>query len=187
MNIIDLTPENKKAVAQAARLLMNGFRDSGTTAWKTLEDALAEVDESFQPDRISRVALDDAGNVQGWIGGIEQYDGHVWELHPLVVARAYRGQGLGRTLVLDFERQAAERGAQTIHLGTDDENNRTSLGSIDLYPNVLDKLRAITNPGRHPFEFYQKVGFEIVGIIPDANGFGKPDILMAKRVNKPTT
>ena len=31
-------------------------------------------------------------------------------------------------------------------------------------------------------EFYLRVGFHIVGVIPDANGFGKPDILMAKRI-----
>jgi aminoglycoside 6'-N-acetyltransferase I len=186
MNIIDLTPDNKKAIEQTARLLVDGFRDTGTTAWRTLEEALEEVEESFQPDRISRVAVDDAGNVQGWIGGIEQYDGHVWELHPLVVAPACRGQGVGRALVLDLERQVAQRGAQTIFLGTDDESNRTSLGGIDLYPNVLDKARTITNQSGHPFEFYQKVGFEIVGIVPDANGFGKPDILMAKRVDRPT-
>jgi hypothetical protein len=34
--------------------------------------------------------------------------------------------------------------------------------------------------GRHPNEFYQKLGYEIVGVIPDANGLGKHDILMAK-------
>jgi len=27
------------------------------------------------------------------------------------------------------------------------------------------------------------VGFVVVGVYPDVNGFGKPDILMAKRVN----
>ena len=32
------------------------------------------------------------------------------------------------------------------------------------------------------YEFYQKIGFSFVGVIPDANGFGKPDIIMAKRV-----
>jgi len=34
----------------------------------------------------------------------------------------------------------------------------------------------------HPFEFYQKQGYVITGVVPDANGVGKPDILMSKRV-----
>jgi len=32
------------------------------------------------------------------------------------------------------------------------------------------------------YEFYQKLGFVIVGVMPDANSFGKPDIYLAKRV-----
>ena len=74
------------------------------------------------------------------------------------------------------------RGGSTIWLGTDDENNQTSLGGIDLYPNVLDHLANIRNLNNHPYEFYLKVGFVIVGVIPDANGPGKPDIMMAKRL-----
>ena len=53
---------------------------------------------------------------------------------------------------------------------------------IDLYPNVLEKLCTIENIKKHPFEFYRKMGYVLIGIIPDANGIGKPDILMAKRV-----
>lgn len=41
------------------------------------------------------------------------------------------------------------------------------------------------SPGKwlHPYEFYQKLGYSIVGVLPDANGFEKPDIFMAKRVS----
>jgi aminoglycoside 6'-N-acetyltransferase I len=186
MKIIDLTSKNHLAIEQTAWLLVEGFGDSGSPAWPTFEDALAEVQESLQPGRISRLALDEDGNALGWIGGIEEYEGNVWELHPLVVRLSCRRQGVGRALVADLENEVRKRGGHTVRLGTDDENDRTSLGGLDLYPNVLDKLRAIQNLGRHPFEFYLKAGFEIVGIIPDANGFGKPDILMAKRVGRDT-
>ena len=137
---------------------------------------------SLHADRISRVALDENGRVLGWIGGIRSYDGHAWELHPMVVDRRHQRRGIGRALVADLEEQVCRRGATTLYLGTDDENNRTSIGGVDLYPDVLGVLRTIRNRSDHPFEFYQRVGFVVVGVIPDANGVGKPDILMAKRI-----
>lgn len=70
-------------------------------------------------------------------------------------------------------------------LGADDETGRTTLGGVDLYPDVLGKLAALESVERHPFEFYRRMGFEVVGAVPDANGFGKPDILMARRVRGP--
>lgn len=39
----------------------------------------------------------------------------------------------------------------------------------------------IKNLRQHPDEFAQICGFVIVGVMPDANGLGKPDIYMAKQ------
>ena len=110
------------------------------------------------------------------------YSGNVWELHPLVVSSKHRGQGIGSSLVKDFEEQVRKRGGITVWLGSDDENGSTTLSGIDVYPDVLKRIADIRNIKRHPYEFYQKLGYTIVGILPDANGFGKPDIFMAKRV-----
>ncbi len=185
MRLIDLRQADQDQVRQAAALLVDGFRDTGSTSWPDLEAGLKEVAESLQEDRISLAAVDDAGVVLGWIGGIPKYERHTWELHPLVVRGESRSKGIGRALVEALEKRVRELGGLTIYLGTDDENFRTSVSGQDLYPNVLEKLLNITNPGHHPYEFYQKVGFTIVGAIPDANGWGKPDIFMAKRVAMP--
>ena len=184
MKIIALDPENAEAIDQAARLLMEEFRNTGSTDWLELEPALAEVEESLSPDRISRIAVDDEENVLGWIGGIPGYAGNAWELHPLVVRSEHQGRGVGRSLVEDLEVLIRKRGAWTIWLGTDDENGRTNLGGIDLYPDPLAAAGQIRNRANHPFEFYQRLGYQVVGVLPDANGFGKPDIFMAKRVRR---
>jgi aminoglycoside 6'-N-acetyltransferase I len=100
-----------------------------------------------------------------------------------MVVRADRhGQGVGRALVADLEAQVRTRGGLTIMLGTDDEDGMTSLAGADLYTDLWQQIANIRNLKGHPYEFYQKCGFSIIGVIPDANGRGKPDILMAKRV-----
>ncbi len=165
----------------AAALLVAGFAEHWPDAWPDHVSAVEEVRESLEPGRISRVAVDDDGTVLGWIGGLHEY-AYVWELHPLVVRMDQQGQGVGRALVAHLEVQVATRGGLTLRLGTDDETNQTSLGGVDLYPNVWEHIATIRNLDRHPYEFYQKLGFVIVGVIPDANGVGKPDIMMAKRL-----
>jgi len=71
----------------------------------------------------------------------------------------------------------------TIWLGTDDDFGGTNIYGKDLYPNVLDQLLTLQPTSTHPYTFYQKMGYSVVGVIPDASGFGKPDILMAKRIS----
>jgi len=178
VQITDLRAVDQPKIQQVARLIIEGFKDH----WPDLNSALQEVQASLEPDRISRIAVADNNQVLGWIGGIKQYDGNVWELHPLVVRTEFRGQGIGRSLVADLATEAKNRGGIVLWVGTDDEDNQTTLSGINLYPNVWEHIAQIRNLRGHPYEFYQKMGFAIVGVMPDANGIGKPDIFMAKRL-----
>lgn len=184
MRIIDFPRDDQQLIEQTAHLLVETFREHWPDAWPTIESGKQEVLASFAEDRISRLAMDEDGSALGWVGGIKMYDGKVWELHPLAVSPRAQGRGIGRALIEDLEAQIAARGGLTLWLGSDDEDAMTSLGGLDLYPNPLEHLANIKNLRGHPFEFYLKMGFSIVGVMPDANGFGKPDIYLAKRVGK---
>ena len=182
VQIITLSPDDEGAIKQVATLLIEGFKAHAPHAWSHMAAALEEVRESLAENRISRIAIDQTGEVVGWIGGLSHYDGNVWEIQPLVVKPSRQGSGIGQQLVCDLEDIVREQGGLTIWVGTDDEDNMTTLAGVDLYPNVLDHLAQIRNLRRHPYEFYQKLGFVITGVMPDANGYGKPDIFLAKRV-----
>lgn len=179
MEIVDLT-DRRDLIGQVAEMLFEGFRERWPGAWPQLALATAEVEESLGGRRISLVAV--SGDIAvGWIGAIPTHD-HAWELHPLVVAAGRRGEGIGRALVAQLESRIAELGGDTMYLGTDDQDGSTTVSGIDLYPDPLWHLLRIE--GDHPFQFYRKLGYALVGIIPDANGPGQPDILMARRIAK---
>jgi aminoglycoside 6'-N-acetyltransferase I len=158
------------------------FRPYHPSPWTNHVDAHEEVIASLREDirRISIVALDGYKAV-GWIAGFETY-GSAFEIHPLVVRYNYQGQGIGRRLLEVFEQRVAAYGSCTAYVGSDDEGACTNVGAQDLFPNVLDKARHIENLKAHPFAFYKRCGYEVVGLLPDVNGFGKPDIWLAKRV-----
>jgi aminoglycoside 6'-N-acetyltransferase I len=179
--IVDLPADRGDLLQQTARLLYESFRDV-TPAWPDMVSARREVSLSLEDGKICRVMLDGDGQVKGWAGAQPHYDGHVWELHPLVVAESQRNKGYGRVLVADIEAIVSQRGALTLWLGSDDETNATSLSGADLYDDVPGAIRNIRNLKGHPYEFYTRLGFRIVGVMPDANGRGRPDIFLAKRV-----
>jgi len=183
MNIIDLTKDHTDYIRQGAEILSLAFAEHWTDAWAEIEDGIEELETMTSGENFCRIALIES-RVVGLIGGIPEYDGNVWELHPLAIHPDFQGQGIGRALVEDFERIVADKGGLTIQLGSDDEDNMTSLSNIDLYDNLPDKIANIQNVKNHPYSFYQKLGYTIIGVVPDANGIGKPDILMGKRVAK---
>ena len=75
--------------------------------------------------------------------------------------------------------------ALTITLGTDDDSGMTSLAGVDLYSDVPRHIAELRDLGRsHPFLFYRKLGFVVTGVMPDANGPGRPDIYMSKPMRR---
>ena len=181
MHIRDLQLQDELAIEQAAAALVAGFHEHWPTAWPDMASARAEVLAALEPEKVCRIACSDDGTLLGWIGGYWSY-ARVWELHPLVVHPSAQGRGVGRALVADFEALVRQRGGLTILLGSDDVDDMTTLSGVDLYPEVWNHIARIRNLRGHPYEFYQNCGFVIVGVVPDANGRGKPDILLAKRV-----
>lgn len=181
--IAEFPRDNEDFIQQAASILVEAFREHWPDAWPTVAAALSEVRECLEVDRAGRidlVATDRQGRVIGWIGGTSQYRGRVWELHPLAVQPASQGRGIGSALVSDLEQRVRERGGLTIWLGSDDEDNMTTVSGIDLFPAPLEHLQRIRNLRRHPYEFYQRLGYALIGVMPDANGQSKPDIFLAK-------
>lgn len=138
-----------------------------------------EVQEMLTEGRVALGAVRD-GRLAGLVGAIPRYDLTAWELHPLAVEASDRLQGVGTALVGELEKMLKERGCLTIYLGSDDEDGSTTLSEGDLFENTWDKISMIRNLKNHPFSFYQKLGYGIIGVIPDANGLGKPDIWMGK-------
>lgn len=177
--IADLSPDDDEAIEQIASLLLSAF-----IGWHpSLEEARNEVRESFAPGHLSLVARS-RERILGWVGAIPAYD-FAWELHPLVVHEDARGMGVGSALVAALEARARERGMLTVYLGTDDDGDTagTSAWGVDLFPDPLAHA-ATLEVFDHPVGFYRRHGYVVVGLVPDANGPGRPDILMAKRIGQ---
>lgn len=177
--IVDLATQSDQVLDQAATLLVEGF--DKPRGWPTIAMATEEVARVVR-EGFARAMLDGEAML-GWVGGLPEYDGRVWELHPIVVRRQHRRRGIGRALVEAFEVEVKGRGALTATLGTDDDAGMTSLADVDLYDDVPRHLAELRDLGRnHPFLFYRKLGYVVTGVVPDANGRGRPDIYMSKRI-----
>ena len=181
MHIINLTDRPGPILEQAVQFLVEEFGQP--RGWPTFELAREEVVRVLR-EGFARAMVDE-DTLLGWVGGLPEYHGRVWELHPLIVRRDYRKQGIGRALVEAFETEARERGGLTATLGTDDDSDMTSLAGIDLYDDVPRHITELRDLGRnHPFAFYRKLGYVVTGLVPDANGPGRPDIYMSKTLMK---
>lgn len=180
VTIEDLAATDTTRIDGAASLLHAAFSPLGV--WTTMAEARDEVVVSISAEKISRVAIGTDGAVLGWIGAMPEYDGLVWQLHPIVVDEAHRRHGIGRALIQDLESILIARGGLTLWAGSDDLAGETSLGGVDLYPALPEAFNHVTSWGRHPLPFYRRLGFHIIGVMPDANGPGRPDLFLGKKI-----
>ncbi len=177
MQIAGIHKHPESILEQAAVLLVHEF--DGPSGWPNLELACNEVATVLREG--FALAMLDKDVLLGWVGGLPEYSGRVWELHPMVVRREHRRQGIGRQLAVAFEAEARKRGGLTATLGTDDDSGMTSLSGINLFDGVAHHISALRDLGRgHPFLFYRRLGYVVTGVMPDANGRGRPDIYMSK-------
>lgn len=182
LTIRELDLDSTGEIVQAAELLVAAFAQHWPNAWPDLSSALEELESFRAPDYVCLGAVAGDDRLIGWVGGIASYS-HAWELHPLAVHPAHQRQGIGRALVGALENRAVSHGVLTVFLGSDDEDGMTTLSGCDLYDGIFGRIANVQNLKDHPYVFYQKLGYRIVGAIPDANGAGKPDIIMAKRLH----
>jgi aminoglycoside 6'-N-acetyltransferase I len=182
--VVEIVPFEAISPAQragAAEVLIRAFAHVGA-GWRTAREAATEVNSFIEDENRTALAALDGGRLVGWIGLVRGYS-HAPELHPLAVDPQWQRRGVGAALVQALEELARTEGALTLWLGADDDFGGTSLFGADPFPDLAAALAAARATGdRHPLDFYRKMGFVVAGLIPDANGRGKPDILMAKRI-----
>ncbi|MGI9626791.1 MAG: GNAT family N-acetyltransferase [Longimicrobiales bacterium] len=180
MAIRDLDPTDVALREQLAVIAFEAAAINAPAWLPTLDDARKEVDDATMKGQVARVLFDEAGAPIGWASCAHQYDG-VWELHPMLIAPAHHRRGYGTKLARDIERQVASRGASVLVLSTSDSTNATSLSDTDLYGDPIDALANLTFNKDHPVRFWQRIGYRVVGVVPDAEGPGIPSISLARR------
>ena len=180
--ICPLDRQNRLHRRQAAEILVENF-----SAFPIIELARAVINSMFAGKCICFSAVDENNKVVGLIGGLPDYDGNVWEIHPLAVKKERQRQGIGQALLKHFEKEVVLKGAMTIILGTNDRDGLTSLADCDIYDDIYEKIIKIEAKQPHPLDFYRKNGYTVVGVIPDANEYGRPDVILSKRVGKVRT
>jgi aminoglycoside 6'-N-acetyltransferase I len=181
MEIVDFAALPPARHAEAAGILRDALAHL-PSAYNGPGEAEAEVAlRCADEDWLGHAALD-GDRLVGWIGAIRTYS-HGWEIHPLVVAPNHQRRGIGSALMAALEARARSEGVLTLFLGSDDDYGGTSLFGRNLWPDVVGHIAATETTARgHALTFYRRHGYEIVGLLPDVNGAGRPDIMLAKRL-----
>ncbi|MEO8550474.1 MAG: GNAT family N-acetyltransferase [Kofleriaceae bacterium] len=179
MKTVDLSELGPAQVDQLAALTLEAAREHSPTWLPDLERAREVIAEA--QGKFARVLLDDTDAPVAWVAASHAW-GRIWELHPMIVAVAHQRRGHGRRLVQEVEAAATRAGALTLCLSTSDMTEATSLSGVDLFDDPLRRAAEL-QAKPHAVQFWQRIGFQVVGVTPDAEGPGQPSINLAKRLS----
>jgi aminoglycoside 6'-N-acetyltransferase I len=166
---------------QAAALLVESFNNP--RGWPTSTMAREEVSRVIG-EGFARAAIDGA-TLLGWVGGLPSTRARLGAAPHRgaakdLAARHWTRAGRGLRVRGGPSRRAHGHPRHGRRLGY------TSLAGVDLYADVPRYVPSLHDLGHdHPFLFFRKVGFVVTGVMPDANGRGRPDIYMSKPVHRP--
>ena len=158
--------------------------------WPDLDEKMAweTVEFSISNENIC-IGLKVGNELVGWVCLRPEYEKikneETWELHPFAISPKFKRKGYGKILMEEVEKIAQEKNIIGIILSSGDEANKTSLSDEEITgENIIEKIQNIKNYKNHPYEFYQKCGYSIIGIIPNAYGLKKSDIWLWKDIRK---
>lgn len=178
--IVPLAALDAPAVDQLAQVTLASAL-THTAAWLADGDAAREeLADALAPEKTALVLLADGAPI-AWVAAAPDW-GRIWELHPLIVAVEHQRRGHGLRLVRAIEDIARAAGALTMLVGTSDTVQATSLSNVDLYDHPGTRIASMTVKAPHAVTFWQRAGYTVVGIVPDAEGPGQPSIQLARRL-----
>ena len=90
MKLVDLATQPESVLDEAARLLHERFNHPN--GWPSLAAAREEVAQILRAG-FARAVLED-GSLHGWVGGLPEYGGKVWELHPMLEEGRYEEKSI---------------------------------------------------------------------------------------------
>ena len=181
LRIGDLPREDDAAIAAVGAVFRRAFDNAPFTSDEIVRRI---IDAGFAHGGLNRIAQRD-DRIVGWYMASCWVGGGNINVHWLAVDPDAQRQGIGAALLDDAAEVGRERGAATLMLSAGDEHPDrafTNLGRRDIWDDPLGALAEVRTLEPHPLDFYLKHGFTVCGVIPDANGPGKPEIYLARPI-----
>lgn len=190
VDIHQFNPVDELQLQEAATLAFAAM-EPVSSAWPTFDACLGDLlDATRREDSLLLAAATPDGRLCGLLSAFPAYVGQILRLDLIAVAPDLQRRGVGSALLGSLQIAARARGFHSVLTSYPDEAGRTPLAGRNLYPSPLASLSefdrtAADSPlsADSPLAFFLRSGFALTGVVPDAHGAGRPELLLARRLD----